>query len=90
MNNNIEAIPDGKFAPEDWEYILLQMVNDHSGVDFSMYRMATFRRRYFKRMNAVSAEDIRDYVKSVTLARPFNAVSDQYSGRTPICPLQSR
>ena len=63
MNNNIEAIPDGKFAPEDWEYILLQMVNDHSGIDFGMYRMATFRRRYLKCMNAIDAQDIRDYVK---------------------------
>ncbi|MCK5130654.1 MAG: response regulator [Candidatus Sabulitectum sp.] len=63
MNKDIEGIPDGKFAPEDWEYMLLQMVNDHSRVDFGMYRMATFRRRYLKRMNLVDAQDIRDYVK---------------------------
>ena len=63
MNDNIEVIPDGKFAPEDWEYMLLQMVNDHSGIDFGMYRMATFRRRYLKCMNANDAQDIRDYVK---------------------------
>lgn len=63
MNKNIEEIPDGIFAPEDWEYMLLQMVNDHSGVDFGMYRMATFRRRYLKRMNIADAQDIRDFVR---------------------------
>ncbi len=63
MNKDIEGIPDGKFAPEDWEYMLLQMVNDHSGVDFGMYRMTTFRRRYLKLMNLADARDIRDYVK---------------------------
>ncbi len=63
MNKETEVIPDGKFAPEDWEYILLQMVSDHSGVDFSMYRIATFRRRYMKRMSLADALDIRDFVK---------------------------
>jgi len=63
MNSEIEVIPDGKFAPEDWEYILLQMVSDRSGVDFSMYRLATFRRRYLKHMNLTDSQDIRDYVK---------------------------
>ncbi|MEA3265452.1 MAG: protein-glutamate O-methyltransferase CheR, partial [Candidatus Fermentibacteria bacterium] len=63
MNKNIQEIPDGIFAPEDWEYMLLQMVNDHSGVDFNMYRMATFRRRYLKRMNMADAQDIRDFVR---------------------------
>ena len=63
MNENTKDIPDGIFAPEDWEYMLLQMVNDHSGVDFGMYRIATFRRRYFKRMNIADAQDIRDFVR---------------------------
>jgi two-component system, chemotaxis family, CheB/CheR fusion protein len=63
MKDEAEVIPDGRFAPEDWEYILLQMVNDRSGVDFGMYRMATFRRRYLKRMNLTDASDLRGYVK---------------------------
>ena len=63
MNDELKPIPDGRFAPEDWEYILLQMVNDRSGVDFSMYRMPTFRRRYLKRMNTTEAVDLRGYVK---------------------------
>lgn len=63
MNDELRSVPDGKFAPEDWEYILLQMVNDRSGVDFSMYRMPTFRRRYLKRMNLSDASDLRGYVK---------------------------
>jgi len=63
MSNEEKAVPEGRFAPEDWEYILLQMVNDRSGVDFSMYRMPTFRRRYLKRMNSVCADDLRSYVK---------------------------
>ncbi|HPF31566.1 MAG TPA: CheR family methyltransferase [Candidatus Sabulitectum sp.] len=63
MSNEEKAVPEGRFAPEDWEYILLQMVNDRSGVDFSMYRMPTFRRRYLKRINSVCADDLRSYVK---------------------------
>lgn len=63
MNNDTKSIPDGKFAPEDWEYLLLQMVNDRSGVDFGMYRMPTFRRRYLKRMNLTDADDLREFVK---------------------------
>ncbi len=63
MNDELRPVPDGRFAPEDWEYILLQMVNDRSGVDFSMYRMPTFRRRYLKRMNTSGAVDLRGYVK---------------------------
>ncbi len=39
------------------------MVNDRSGIDFGMYRMPTFRRRYIKRMNLSDARDLRDYVK---------------------------
>lgn len=65
MNDELRPVPDGRFAPEDWEYILLQMVNDRSGVDFSMYRMPTFRRRYLKRMNSAGAEDLRGYVKQL-------------------------
>ena len=63
MEKETETIPEGKFAPEDWEYMLLQMVNDHSGVDFSMYRVSTFRRRYLKCMNLIDAPDIKSYVK---------------------------
>ena len=63
MNKEMKAVPEGRFAPEDWEYILLQMVNERSGVDFSMYRMPTFRRRYLKRMNTVGSDDLRSYVK---------------------------
>ncbi len=63
MNKDISSVPEGRFAPEDWEYILLQMVNDRSGIDFGMYRMPTFRRRYIKRMNLSDARDLRDYVK---------------------------
>ncbi len=63
MNKEINSVPEGRFAPEDWEYILLQMVNDRSGIDFGMYRMPTFRRRYIKRMNLSDARDLRDYVK---------------------------
>ena len=63
MNVELKPVPDGRFSPEDWEYILLQMVNDRSGVDFSMYRMPTFRRRYLKRMSISDAMDLRGYVK---------------------------
>ena len=63
MNDELKPVSDGRFAPEDWEYILLQMVNDRSGVDFSMYRMPTFRRRYLKRLNTSDAVDLRGYVK---------------------------
>ncbi len=63
MKNDKKSIPEGKFAPEDWEYLLLQMVNDRSGVDFGMYRMPTFRRRYLKRMKLIGAGDLRSFVK---------------------------